>query len=209
MIFELRRYRNNLQFWPPLRQGVVLIEKIMRSMVRLILITVCLCTLVSCGGGVPSERVLFDFESDAELDRLHWKCPVLLSLSDEHVTHGNRSLKLELYPSDYPGLNPMLEANDWRGYKALCFDIYNPGEKEIRVSVRIDDQEDHPDYKNRYNKRFILQPGMNDIRIPLHTLMTSGTQRQLDIKKIHRILIFLARPERKVVLYVDYIRLIS
>ena len=178
-------------------------------MVKLILIMVCLCTLFSCGGGVPSERVLFDFESDAELDRLRWKCGVLFSLSDGHVTHGNRSLRIELYPSNYPGLNPMLKENDWRGYAYLCFDIFNPDDKEISVSVRIDDREDYPEYKDRYNKRFILQPGMNHMRIPLDTLMTSGTQRKLDIKKIHRLLIFLARPEKKVVFYVDYIRLIS
>lgn len=179
------------------------------NMVKLILIMVCLCTLFSCGGGVPSERVLFDFESDAELDRLRWKCGVLFSLSDGHVTHGNRSLRIELYPSNYPGLNPMLKENDWRGYAYLCFDIFNPDDKEISVSVRIDDREDYPEYKDRYNKRFILQPGMNHMRIPLDTLMTSGTQRKLDIKKIHRLLIFLARPEKKVVFYVDYIRLIS
>lgn len=178
-------------------------------MVKLILIMVCVCTLFSCFGDVPSERVLFDFESDAELDRLRWKCHVLFSLSDEHVTHGNRSLRIELYPSNYSGLNPMLKENDWRSYATLCFDIYNPEGKEICVSVRVDAREDCPDYNDRYNKKFILQPGMNHMRIPLDTLLTSGTQRKLDIKKIHKLLIFLARSERKVVLYVDYIRLIS
>jgi hypothetical protein len=103
----------------------------------------------------------------------------------------------------------MLKESDWCGYTSLCFDIYNPQEKEIRVSVRIDDQEEHLDYGDRYNKGFILQPGMNDMKIPLNTLMTSATRRKLDTRKIHRLLIFLVRPERKVVMYVDYFRLIS
>ena len=52
-----------------------------------------------------SEKILFDFESDSELDRFHWQCHTLFSLSDEHATHGKKSLKLELFPSDYPGLS--------------------------------------------------------------------------------------------------------
>jgi hypothetical protein len=194
-------------YGPRSSKVMVLIEKIMRSTVRLSLIAVCLCTLFSCYGSVPPERVLFDFESDAELDRLHWKCPVLLSLSDEHVTHGNRSLKLDLYPSNYPGLHPMLEDNNWRGYKALCFDIYNPEERELSVSVRIDDRKDYPKYADRYNKRFVLTPGMNHMRIPLETLVTSGTNRKLDLGKIYRLLIFMVHPEKRVALYVDYLRL--
>ena len=176
-------------------------------MSRLIIIAGCLLILVACHRGIPAERVLFDFESDSELDRFHWRCHTLFSLSDEHVTHGARSLRLELYPSDYPGLKPMLEENDWRGYKALCFDIYNPDEKELRISVRIDDREDYPNYDDRYNRTFILRPGMNRMRISLDTLVTSGTRRKLDLSKIYRVVIFVARPERRVVLYVDYLRL--
>ena len=174
---------------------------------RLIIITGCLLILLACHRGIPAERMLFDFESDAELDRFHWRCHTLFSLSDEHVSHGARSLRIELYPPDYPGLNPILKENDWRGFGALCFDIFNPEENEIRVSVRIDDREDYPNYDDRYNKTFILRSGMNRMRISLDTLVTSGTKRKLDLCKIYRVLIFVARPERRVVLFVDYLRL--
>lgn len=115
---------------------------------------------------------------------------------------------MELYPSDYPGLSPKLKENDWRGFKALCFDIYNPEEKQVQISVRIDDQKDYPDYKDRYNKSFILNQGMNQISIPLNTLVTSGKDRNLNLKNIYRLLIFTASPEKRVVLYIDFIRLI-
>jgi len=177
--------------------------------IRLILIIGCFSALAACASSVPGERVLFDFESDSELDRFHWKCHTLFSLSDEHITHGTRSLRLELYPSPYPGLAPMLEENDWRRYKTLCFDIYNPGKAALRIAVRIDDRKDYPDYGNRYNKSFIIQPGLNRIRIPFDSLITSRTGRTLDLKKIYRLLIFMVRPEKKVVLYVDYLRLVS
>ncbi len=177
--------------------------------IRFVLIIGCFSALAACAGNVPGERVLFDFESDSELDRLHWKCHTLLALSDEHTTHGARSLRLELYPSPYPGLAPTLQKNDWRRFKALCFDIYNPENVTLGVTVRIDDRKDYPDYGNRYNKGFVIQPGMNRIRIPFDSFITSDTGRTLDLKKIYRLLIFMVRPEKRVVLYVDYLRLVS
>jgi len=151
--------------------------------------------------------VLFDFETDSELDRMEWNCHTLQSLSAEHVTHGIRSLKVELYPSDYPGVSPVLTRSDWSGYKELCFDIYNPQEHVVTVIVRIDDQRQFPAYEERYNKGFLLRPGMNRMNIPFSTLLTSGSGRRLNLKGISRLMIFLSHPRERVVLYLDYIRL--
>lgn len=164
--------------------------------------------LVGCRGPVPKEMVLYDFESEADLDRLHWRCHVLYSLSGKHATRGEKSLRMELYPSAYPGFIPRLEINDWREFEKLCFDVHNPQGKEIRIVVRIDDRKDDPDYADRYNKSFLLGPGMNRMKIPLKELMTSGTGRSLDLDEIHRFLVFMVKPQEKVVLYMDNIRLL-
>ena len=177
-------------------------------MARLILIIACISALVSCSSEVPKELVLFDFEWDSELDRFHWKCHTLLSLSDKYCTHGSKSLRLELYPSSYPGLVPMLKDNDWHRFEALRFDVFNQEKKEVSITVRIDDRADYPNYKDRYNKGFILKPGPNNITIPLNSLLTSETKRTLDLKQIHRLLIFMAYPKRKTILYMDYVRLV-
>ncbi len=179
-------------------------------MIRLILVLIC-CSLFfsGCRDGIPTEFVLFDFESDSELDQVHWKCHTLLHLSDKHVTHGAKSLHLELYPSDYPGFSLILEKKDWRDYKTLCFDIYNPGEKEVRLTVRIDDRGGCPDYADRYNHSFIIKPTVNQVRIPLNSLSTSETHRMLDLRSIHKFIIFVVNPAQKVDLYMDYGRLVS
>ena len=75
------------------------------------------------------------------------------------------------------------------------------------MTVRIDDSKDYPDYADRYNKTFYLQPGANTISIPIDMLITSGTKRKLNLKMIYRVLIFMAKPNEKVVLYFDYMRL--
>lgn len=174
---------------------------------RLILITVSLFILTSCSENVPGDVVLFNFETNSELDQIHWNCYTLFSLSKEHVTHGTKSLRMELYPSDYPGLTPKLVINNWHLFKTFCFDIHNPEKREIKITVRIDDQKKQPPYANRYNKRFSLKPGPNRIHIPLDSLITSGTHRPLNLKKIHKISIFMVRPQKKYVLFIDNIHL--
>jgi hypothetical protein len=171
------------------------------------ILTVFVILIMGCHGPSQKTLVLFDFESDNELDQLHWKCHALMNLSDEHATHGVKSLRLELYPSEYPGLAPMIRNNNWQGYESLGFDIFNPDGKEVKIAVRIDDREDAPEYKDRYNHGFVLEPGLNRINIPLNELITSGTNRRLDLNKIYCLTIFMVNPSEKVTLYVDFIRL--
>ena len=163
--------------------------------------------LMGCDNNSVREYVLFDFETPSELDQLYWNCHTMYSLSDKHVTHGSKSLQLDLYPAHYPGFSPKLEKNDWGAYRILSFDIYNPQKDEISISVRIDDRK-YPEYKDRYNKSFVLQPGMNHLHIPFTSLITSGTVRLLDIKTISNFQFFMVDPNNKIVLYIDYIRLI-
>lgn len=171
----------------------------------MIIVLVCFFG-IGCSGP-PSERTLFDFESDDELDRFHWKCYTLFALSDEHATHGSKSLRLELYPSEYPGLAPMIKDTDWSKYRAFQFDVFNPQDADIRLSVRIDDREDYPGYADRYNRTFVVVPGANTITIPLDSMITSGSKRSLNLKMIYRLVVFMGQPKNKTVLYLDYLRL--
>lgn len=161
-----------------------------------------------CNPGKPAkEFILFDFESDQELDDVNWQCHTLMSISDLHYTHGKSSLKLDMYPSEYPGFSPFLSVKDWSKYKALCFDVFNPDETERGITVRIDDTEDNTEYKDRYNQGFVLKNGMNYIRIALDSLITSGTGRRMNTSTIDKFLFFTHNPTEKVVLYIDHIRL--
>jgi len=76
----------------------------------------------------------------------------LFSLSEAHPTNGSRCLRLELYPSPYPGVTPILRKNDWSEFRSLCFDIYNAEKRDVEIAVRIDDRKTWPDYSNRYNE---------------------------------------------------------
>jgi hypothetical protein len=163
--------------------------------------------LLSCSGKPSPEHILFDFESDSELDRLNWKCRTLFSLSKEHVTHGAYSLKMETFPSMYPGFSPKLDVMDWSHHKQLTFDIFNNSDTTVNVVVRIDDKKESSGYADRYNQVFPLRAGTNTIVIPFDKLVTSGNSRFLKLKRIHRFLIFLNQPEKHSIFYMDYVRI--
>lgn len=69
---------------------------------------VWLFMLSTCYKPAPDDLVLYDFEIDASLDLIQWKCFILFRLLNERVAHGSKSLMIELYPSSYPGWMPIL-----------------------------------------------------------------------------------------------------
>ncbi len=180
---------------------------IIKSIIVLSLALSCMLFLC-CNPGKPvKEYILFDFESDQELDEVHWQCHTLMSISERYATHGKSSLMLEMYPSAYPGFKPDLKLKNWRKYRSLCFDMYNPAKTERSITVRIDDTKGNTEYKDRYNKNFIIKKGMNHIRIDMASLVTSGTERRMNSSTIDKFLIFTSSPAEKIVMFIDYIRL--
>ena len=96
----------------------------------------CIFFLVACEEIKHKELVLYDFESESVFDQFHWKCHTLFSLSDNYAVHGEKSLKLELFPSSYPGLSPALKHHDWTAYQTLCFEVYNPAPDRVKLTLR-------------------------------------------------------------------------
>jgi len=174
---------------------------------RIGIMIIFILSLFTCYGGRPEQFILSDFESDADLDKVQWQCHTLFSIADENATHGHSSLRLELYPSAYPGIAFELPLRDWRSYNMLSLDIYNPQVEEISLAMRIDDREEYPEFNDRYNEGFPLKPGMNHLRIPLDSLTTTGTKKAINLKNICRCMLFMVQPPQKQVLYIDYVHL--
>ena len=157
----------------------------------------------------PEFFVLLDFELDSDLNRIEWKCKTLFAFSEHYATHGKRSLKIEMFPGDYPGLQPLIEMKDWRYFASLRFDVFNPSLEPVELCIRIDDRKDTDGYNDRYNSTMILEKGMNAISIPLSSLYKNGSTTLLDLKSIEKVVIFLNRPEKKQIVYIDYLRLVK
>ena len=172
--------------------------------VRLFIILIL--TLLILTGCRTRSPFFYDFETEANLDTLYWKCKTIFALSDKHVTSGQKCLKMELYPSPYPGITLNNFNSDWSKHDTFKFDIYNPEKISLRLTIRIDDS-DNPAYNDRYNKTVTLNPGENHISIPLNSLATSGTNRKLNLLSIEKVILFLVQPKEKRTLYLDNMRL--
>jgi hypothetical protein len=178
----------------------MLFTSITRSFILLTL------TLIPLTGCQDRQQFYYDFETDDTLDTLSWKCKTIFTLSDRYAASGQKCLKMELYPSPYPGVSLKNSDHDWSKHNTLNFNVHNQEKTPLRLSVRIDDTKD-PQYNNRYNHTFIIKPGMNNIAIPLNSLLASGTNRKLNLSKIESVILFLVQPYEKRTLYLDYVRL--
>jgi hypothetical protein len=188
------------QMWQCLREGAKLFFCALALVAGLM--------VSGCGPALEGTLALNDFETDADLDRIHWSCHQLYALSVEHVTGGSRSLEMKLYPADYPGLALKLSHRDWRRHAAIALDIFNPQPEALEITVRIDDKTDYPEFEDRYNERFTVAPGATVVRIPLETLRTSGGERRrLDLSRVYRFMFFLVDNRELRTLFVDHIRL--
>jgi len=172
----------------------------MRWWAPTLLALVLACSQADRGG------LLCDFEAESELDQFCWRCGQLFSLSGEHATHGRRALRLWMAPARHTGLLSGVARRDWSGFRALCLDVYNPQPQPLQLTVRIDDRPWRPPYCDRYERPFSLAPGPNLVRIPLETLVTSGTGRPLELSNIWLFYLYL-HLESPTVLYLDYLRL--
>jgi len=150
----------------------------------------------------------FDFESDAELNEVRWECHQSLTLSSDFVTHGDSSLKIELYPSNPdPGLKLVDFDVNWSAYHSLQFDLFNPQSASLDLRVLIDDQDYHVGPVDRFETHLTLPPGASHHLIPFDSLRTSGSGRRLDLTSIEKVYWLLPQIETKTTLYFDYLHL--
>ncbi len=163
-------------------------------------------TLLLFAGCQRKPALHYDFETEDALNTLSWRCKTIFSLSNKYPTSGQKCLKLELYPSPYPGIGLKNFKPDWSKNTILKFDIYNSEDISLRLTIRIDDAKD-PSYDDRYNHSITLSPGMNHISILFSSLVTSGTGRNINLESIQQVILFLVQPREKRTLFLDDIRL--
>ena len=153
------------------------------------------------------SSVLFDFESEEELNRLNWECHKWFELSDRNATSGRYSLKVSLPQGRYPGINFEEIKSDWSNHHYLKMDVFNPSNEEFNFHVRIDDNKSGWEYANRFDLNFKLTPGMNSISIPTDSIRTNINHRPMNFKRIKRMMVFIPDNLKTREIYLDNIRL--
>ncbi|MCF8095223.1 MAG: CIA30 family protein [Desulfobacteraceae bacterium] len=155
--------------------------------------------------------VLADFETPLEKTRFRGNRS-LLKISDKYAFQGKRSLRMDFTTRLYSTHSLSYIPGNWKGYAHLKAAVYNPGQKPVKLHIRIEDTQharsENQQYTDRYNSSFDLPPGKwEKIRIPLKEIKNAPKNRKMEMEQISSIMLFVARQPEPLTLYIDDIRL--
>ncbi len=122
-------------------------------------------------------------------------------------TNQSRVGKLTFNAVTYPGFHIQEPFPDWRGYDFLVFEIYSEIDTAIGLYFRLHDMHHNKDYDDRYNNFFRINPGYNEIVIPLENVKNAPKLRKMDMASIRTFGIFAYKPKEPFTIYLDDIRL--
>lgn len=152
--------------------------------------------------------VLADFETASELDR--WQGGASFEIEEQPIIRGQKSLRIDLGTEQYSGIKLKYFPGNWQDYQTLKFNIYNPDKTPLAITCRIHDLQHTRGeqlYNDRFNRRFILTPGWNEVAITIRDIIQSPKTRQLSIQDISAIGLFVVRQPLPRSIYLDYMRL--
>lgn len=155
--------------------------------------------------------VLADFETPFEATRFT-KNAKKAEITSSRAYSGSHSLKINLDTDTYSGISMKYMPRNWQEFSFLYFEVYNPQDHPVKLTVRIHDAEHETQpvqqYSDRFNRSFEVPPETwTTIKIPLADIRTAPRTRKLDLFSIQALGMFVTRAPEPWTLYIDHIRL--
>ena len=108
---------------------------------------------------------------------------------------------VRFYAAPWPGFSVHEPYPDWSAYKRLRFDVYSELAEPVKLILRIDDAAHNNQYRDRFNRTFTIEPGLNEIAVSLRNVIDAPAGRPLDIRDIAKVILFTRRPQESFTLY--------
>lgn len=152
--------------------------------------------------------LLSSFDTPFEIDRWSGK-----GLSIESITKvsDSRLLKIPLTIDRYSGVALKYFDGNWKLFSALKINLYNPDTIPLQITVRINDRkhnDGYEEYKDRFNRSFMLTPGSNLLKIDLDEVKVSPAGRDMDMNDISGLGLFTVSLTAPRILYLNEVKLI-
>ena len=182
-----------------------------RAMSALFLLFACLPLATALGDEALARTrfpVLSDFETPFERSR--WEGSALFTVDSSMALSGKASLRVDMDTSLYSGVALVYFPKNWKGYRFLVLDVYNPSPDVLEITCRIHDrrhEEGEQRYQDRFNRFFRLPPGWNEIRIDLDDVAKSTAGRTMDLGEIRGVGLFAMKLSSPRTMYLDHVRL--
>jgi hypothetical protein len=121
---------------------------------------------------------------------------------------------MDLHVAKYPAAALSLPARDWTPYDELVFDIVWDAPDSVAttetlpVIVKVQDQWHNDEYQDRFHQQITLRPGqLEEVRVPLMRVASAPRDRVMDMSRIDKVELFTIRPQNRLTLYLDNMRL--
>jgi len=104
-----------------------------------------------------------------------------------------------LYIAANPGSHPALELfepfPDWRKHTTLAIDLTNPGDDELRLTLRILDARHNWEHRDRLNLPLVIPPReRTTVHVALAAVEAAPAGRRMDLSQIANVMLFSPGP---------------
>ncbi|MBW7997870.1 MAG: hypothetical protein FVQ81_15135 [Candidatus Glassbacteria bacterium] len=168
-----------------------------------------LAVMLDCsGGGAEKVLVIDDFENESSLSR--WSGPV--SLSNRNVSHGRRSLRIDLSERRNRQLEITDLPADWSSFAVFAFSIFNSSDRIQSGQIQIidsmaDDEEASWAGQSYRGRKVFMIPGWNHYEFKVRSMMVEEGNRALGLESIRKLVLDFGRAGGE--LFLDNVRLVD
>lgn len=113
-------------------------------------------------------------------------------LKKEKLSGQNSGLNvIKFNEGRYSGISIIEPEPDWSNYNALRVTIISNNEYVTELTLRIHDASHNHEHGDRYNRKLIVRPGLNEFEIDLDEIRREPVNRELDLSHVAGLVIFL------------------
>ncbi len=195
-----------------LDEGGMELGRRLRMSLQSMVVVCVIASLCPLGRAVIDESIalkqfplLSDFETPFEEDR--WRERDRCEISGEVARHGKHSLKVQLTTELYSGVALVFFPGNWEGFRNLYVSVFLIEDDPLELVCRVHDSSHTNEYADRFNRRFVLKKGWNDLAISLADIQHAPANRLMKMNTIENLNLFVVRQEKEKTIYIDHIYL--
>ncbi len=107
------------------------------------------------------------------------------------IDDGGKFHQIRFDPEKYPGIEIIEPEKNWLAYHTLQFQVYSKNVVDITLVLKVYDETHNQDYDDRFNQRFVIGPGLNEIVVNLLQIRDAPVSRELDLANVSSVQLFL------------------